>query len=35
MINWWHGLNERERHLVSIGAPILLFALLYWDLDAF
>ena len=32
MINWWHGLNDRERHLVSIGAPILLFALLYWGI---
>ena len=30
MINWWHGLNERERHLVSIGDPLLLFAVLYF-----
>ena len=32
MINWWQGLNERERRLVAICGPLLLIAILYWGL---
>lgn len=32
MINWWQGLNDRERRLVAICGPLLLFAILYWGI---